>query len=215
MSICACGRIKNGSQSVCDLCSAVGLFGLPRGATQSEIKDAYRVLAKVWHPDRFPADEELRAKAEEKLKQINSAYQLLTTTATEATYESAKVAAQPSRDKSNAWEGKHSSSNVSSAADSGCEEKTAPCGATTAAAPCRTPYRHSYQPFPLTYKGSGEADAGCDHSYCYSWRWNLDSFAIWISGSCQVYNLGFTQIFDSRSDKVFRAPGPAGPQYYS
>jgi curved DNA-binding protein CbpA len=37
------------------------------------------VLAKVWHPDRFQGDETLRLKAEEKLKEINSAYQLLTT----------------------------------------------------------------------------------------------------------------------------------------
>ena len=55
------------------------MFGLTREATQTEIKDAYRTLAKVWHPDRFPGDEHLRLKAEEKLKEINSAYQLLTT----------------------------------------------------------------------------------------------------------------------------------------
>jgi len=61
----------------------VALFGLTHNATQSEIKDAYRTLAKVWHPDRFPGDEQLRRKAEEKLKEINSAYGVLTTTADE------------------------------------------------------------------------------------------------------------------------------------
>jgi hypothetical protein len=61
-------------------------FGLSPDATQPEIKDAYRVLAKVWHPDRFEGDEHLKMKAEEKLKEINSAYQLLTTTADERGY---------------------------------------------------------------------------------------------------------------------------------
>jgi hypothetical protein len=60
------------------------LFGLTQDATQTEIKDTYRVLAKVWHPDRFQSDEELRRKAEEKLKEINSAYQLISTTVAEA-----------------------------------------------------------------------------------------------------------------------------------
>lgn len=66
---------------MCDRCTALTTFGLTRDATQAEIKDAYRTLAKVWHPDRFQGDEHLRAKAEEKLKGINSAYHLLTTTA--------------------------------------------------------------------------------------------------------------------------------------
>jgi hypothetical protein len=60
-------------------------LGLKRGAAQAEIKDAYRVLAKVWHPDRFQGDNQLRLTAEEKLKEINSAYQLLNTTEREGT----------------------------------------------------------------------------------------------------------------------------------
>ena len=79
MSICACGRRTNHGQSICDRCTALLLFGLTRDAAQNEIKDAYRVLAKVWHPDRFQSDERLRQQAEEKLKEINSAYHLLTT----------------------------------------------------------------------------------------------------------------------------------------
>jgi curved DNA-binding protein CbpA len=86
MSVCGCGRITNEGRPACDLCTALALFGLTRQATQAEIKDAYRVLAKVWHPDRFPGDEDLRRTAEEKLKEINSAYQLLNTTAARETY---------------------------------------------------------------------------------------------------------------------------------
>jgi outer membrane protein assembly factor BamE (lipoprotein component of BamABCDE complex) len=51
-----------------------------RGATTEEIRDAYRTLAKVWHPDRFQSDIPLRRKAEEKLKEINASFQLLTST---------------------------------------------------------------------------------------------------------------------------------------
>jgi hypothetical protein len=91
MSVCACGRITNGGQPACDRCAALAFFGLTRAATQTEIKDAYRTLAKVWHPDRFPGDEDLRVKAEEKLKEINSAYQLLTTT------EAGHAYSEPSR----------------------------------------------------------------------------------------------------------------------
>ncbi len=83
MSVCDCGRSTNDGRSLCDRCTALVTFGLTRDATPSEIKDAYRVMAKVWHPDRFQGDERLRLKAEEKLKEINSAYQLLTTTPAE------------------------------------------------------------------------------------------------------------------------------------
>ena len=54
-------------------------LGLKSDATADEIKQAYRDLVKVWHPDRFAADPRLRAKAEEHLKQINAAYGALQT----------------------------------------------------------------------------------------------------------------------------------------
>ena len=44
-------------------------------ATEQEVKQAYRDLVKVWHPDRFTHDIKLQNKAEEKLKEINDAYQ--------------------------------------------------------------------------------------------------------------------------------------------
>ena len=47
------------------------------GAPLEEIRQAYRDQTKVWHPDRFPNDIRLQKKAEEKLKQINLAYQRL------------------------------------------------------------------------------------------------------------------------------------------
>jgi curved DNA-binding protein CbpA len=56
---------------------ALDVLALRPGATSVEIKEAYRDLVKVWHPDRFGSDPRLRQKAEEKLKQINEAYLVL------------------------------------------------------------------------------------------------------------------------------------------
>jgi TonB family protein len=47
------------------------------GASLEEIRQAYRDQTKVWHPDRFSNDIRLQKRAEEKLKQINLAYQRL------------------------------------------------------------------------------------------------------------------------------------------
>jgi hypothetical protein len=54
------------------------LLGLKAGASAQEIKAAYRDMAKVWHPDRFAHDPRLQAKAQNKLKEINEAYEALT-----------------------------------------------------------------------------------------------------------------------------------------
>ncbi|MDX6694781.1 MAG: hypothetical protein QOF02_2384 [Blastocatellia bacterium] len=54
------------------------LLGLKPGASAQEIKAAYRDMAKVWHPDRFAHDPRLQAKAQNKLKEINEAYEALT-----------------------------------------------------------------------------------------------------------------------------------------
>lgn len=53
------------------------VLGLEPGASLPEIKQAYRDMARVWHPDRFGSDERLQAVAEEKLKRINEAYHAL------------------------------------------------------------------------------------------------------------------------------------------
>ncbi|MBW1780324.1 MAG: J domain-containing protein [Deltaproteobacteria bacterium] len=44
------------------------------GASTEEVKQAYKDLVRVWHPDRFNEDLRLRKKAEEKLKEVNRAY---------------------------------------------------------------------------------------------------------------------------------------------
>jgi curved DNA-binding protein CbpA len=53
------------------------ILGLKPGASQAAIKQAYRQLARNWHPDRFPDNPQLKQKAEEEFKKINEAYQRL------------------------------------------------------------------------------------------------------------------------------------------
>ena len=55
------------------------VLGLAPGAPGQDIKAAYRDMAKVWHPDRFTHEPRLQQKAQEKLKEINDAYQQLLT----------------------------------------------------------------------------------------------------------------------------------------
>ena len=51
------------------------VLNLSANASPEDVKRAYRDLAKVWHPDRFPNDSDLHAKAQEKMKQINFAHE--------------------------------------------------------------------------------------------------------------------------------------------
>ena len=60
-----------------DLSKAYELLGVKPGVSMRDLKAAHRDLAKVWHPDRFQHDPRLQEKAQEKLKEINEAYDLL------------------------------------------------------------------------------------------------------------------------------------------
>jgi len=53
------------------------LLELDESASISDLKEAYRELAKVWHPDRFKDDPKLAEKANKKLTEINAAYERL------------------------------------------------------------------------------------------------------------------------------------------
>ena len=53
------------------------LLGVKPGASVAELKAAHRDMAKVWHPDRFGHDTRLQQKAQEKLKEINQAFEIL------------------------------------------------------------------------------------------------------------------------------------------
>jgi len=53
------------------------LLNVRYDAPRSEIKQAYRELVRIWHPDRFPNDVRKQRIAHEKLIQLNEAYRML------------------------------------------------------------------------------------------------------------------------------------------
>lgn len=59
------------------------VLGVDRGASQDDIKKAYRRLAMKYHPDRNPGDK----AAEEKFKQIGEAYAILSDEQKRAAYD--------------------------------------------------------------------------------------------------------------------------------
>ena len=50
------------------------VLGLQKGASEDEIKKAYRSLAKKYHPDLNPDNKE---QAEAKFKEVSEAYEVL------------------------------------------------------------------------------------------------------------------------------------------
>ena len=52
------------------------VLGVPHGASEDEIKKAYRELARKYHPDNY-ANNPLADLAQEKMKEINEAYATL------------------------------------------------------------------------------------------------------------------------------------------
>lgn len=53
------------------------VLGLKQGASQDEIKSAYRKLIKQYHPDQY-TNNPLKDLADEKMREINAAYDTLT-----------------------------------------------------------------------------------------------------------------------------------------
>ena len=59
------------------------VLGLSKGASDDEIKKAYRKLAKQYHPDLHPGD----AEAEKNFKEVNEAYSVLSDADKKAKYD--------------------------------------------------------------------------------------------------------------------------------
>jgi curved DNA-binding protein len=59
------------------------ILGVPRAASAEDIRSAYRKLAKQFHPDRNPGNKQ----AEDRFKEINEAYQVLSDTEKRSRYD--------------------------------------------------------------------------------------------------------------------------------
>lgn len=59
------------------------VLGIQKGASSDEIKKAYRQCAKKYHPDLHPGDQE----CEEKMKEVNEAYEVLSDSDKRARYD--------------------------------------------------------------------------------------------------------------------------------
>ena len=59
------------------------VLGVEKNASDAEIKKAYRKLAMKYHPDQNPGDK----SAEEKFKEINEAYEVLSDADKKARYD--------------------------------------------------------------------------------------------------------------------------------
>ncbi len=59
------------------------ILGIDRSASDKEIKQAYRTMAVIYHPDKNPGDD----YAEEKFKEINEAYQILSNTGKKSQFD--------------------------------------------------------------------------------------------------------------------------------
>ena len=59
------------------------VLGIAKGASEDEIKKAYKKMARKYHPDLNPGDKE----AEEKFKEVNEAYEVLSDANKKARYD--------------------------------------------------------------------------------------------------------------------------------
>src|SRR3990172_12279679 len=53
------------------------ILGIPPGASWKQLRQTYKKLVNVWHPDRYQQNARKKRQAEEKTKEITRAYKEL------------------------------------------------------------------------------------------------------------------------------------------
>ena len=79
------------------------LFDLPDAFTEAQLKQAYHDLVQVWHPDKHSHNERLRKKAEEKMKEINQAYEVLQSRLVNGMFRFERLVGRPGSQTPGAW----------------------------------------------------------------------------------------------------------------
>lgn len=69
------------------------ILDIPPDSSAERIKEQYRFLANAWHPDKF-ANPAQKARAQEKIKDINEAYQVLSNAAKRRQYDAERAQGQ-------------------------------------------------------------------------------------------------------------------------
>ena len=63
------------------------ILDVPANAPAEHIKESYRVVASIWHPDRFAQGSKQHQLATRKLRELNAAYEVLRDPARRAAYD--------------------------------------------------------------------------------------------------------------------------------
>ena len=114
---------------------------VPENATPEELKQAYRKLVKLWHPDLHPDD----MSAEKRMAEINEAYTVLSDPAKKLKYDnslSSKRAAQRAKEEEQA----RKAARAAAAAAAAKAAANAGARAGSGAAPVKKPYNDPDRP---------------------------------------------------------------------
>jgi DnaJ-class molecular chaperone len=60
-----------------DIRQCFDVLELDSSASIDDAKQAYKDMVNIWHPDRFSNNPRLKRKAEDKLKEVNEAYEMM------------------------------------------------------------------------------------------------------------------------------------------
>lgn len=117
MNTCVCGNPASGNGTKCLRCCALDELGLKSGATDPEIRSAYYLYVKAWHPDQLPGDDKSKSAAQKKLKAINFAYSYLEYLSANSQGYDSKPASAPTNTQAPAHRGPRASQQPSSKAN--------------------------------------------------------------------------------------------------